>query len=414
MRTPMVISPFAPKDMPTINLVKGMRLVAVEAGIKYQGRKDLMLAVFLEGTVIAGILTKSKTCSAPVVWCRAQLKHGFARALVVNSGNANAFTGFLGDEAVRLITKAAADAVGCSQHEVYLASTGVIGEPLQAQTFTHLFDTMVKNASVGKDAWHDAARSIMTTDTYPKIASTSVMINGVYVSISGVVKGAGMIAPDMATMLAFIFTDASIDSSLLQSITNEISTKTFNCITVDGDTSTSDTLLIFATGACNHDKITDPDSSSALAFKSALYKIMHDLALQVVKDGEGISKFITIHITGAENDMAAHRIGMSLANSPLLKIAISGEDANWGRVVMAVGKAGEAANRDNIKISFGPNLLAEKGMRSPSYDEEIVSTYMKNSEIDISVDVGVGFGKATVWTCDLTHDYIKINSDYRT
>ncbi|MEN2494173.1 MAG: Arginine biosynthesis bifunctional protein ArgJ [Hyphomicrobiaceae bacterium hypho_1] len=413
MSSSQKISPFAPSLLPMIQHVQGVRLAAVEAKIKYHGRKDLMLAVLREGTIAAGVFTNSKTCSAAVLWCREQLKHNRARALVVNSGNANAFTGSLGDSAVKLVTKATADAIGCLQDDVYIASTGVIGEPLEAKLFTHLLDGMVKTASTVVDSWYDAARAIMTTDTFPKMASTNIILDGVNVNITGFVKGSGMVAPDMATMLAFIFTDAKINSSLLQDITSELSYKTFNCITVDGDTSTSDTVLVFATGACDNQEITDRKSDSALVLMSALHQVMHDLALQVVKDGEGLSKFITIHISGAENDTAAHRIGMSLANSPLLKTAISGEDPNWGRVVMAVGKAGEAANRDKLKICFGPNILAEDGIRSPHYNEDTVSDYMKNSEIDIKVDVGVGVGRATVWTCDLTHDYISINSDYR-
>ncbi len=411
MSSQMAPSPFAPSSEPAMSVVKGVRLAAVEAGITYQGRKDLMLAVFDEKTVVAGVLTKSKTRSAAVSWCRTQLQHGRARALVVNAGNANAFTGYRGNEAVEITAAAAADAIGCSQDDVYLASTGVIGEPLDAHAFAHLLNGMAETAIA--DAWHDAARAIMTTDTFPKMASTTVVIGDERITISGIVKGSGMIAPDMATMLAFIFTDANIERSILQSMTAEIADKTFNCITVDGDTSTSDTVLVFATGACGRARIADTHSDAATAFKSALQRVMHDLAIQVVKDGEGISKFITISVTGAENDTAAHCIGMSLANSPLVKTAIAGEDANWGRVVMAVGKAGEEADRDKIQIRFGPHLIAEKGLRSPDYDEGEVSRYMKNAEITITIDVGIGNGQATVWTCDLTHGYIAINADYR-
>ena len=405
------VSPFAPKSLPEMPEVKGVRFSAIEAGIKYNGRKDLMLAVFDAGSVAGGVLTKSKTCSAPVLWCREQLKHGRARALVVNAGNANAFTGQRGNEAATVTAAAAAAAVGCAEEDVYLASTGVIGEPLDAGSFAHLMQGMASEAR--SDSWHDAAAAIMTTDTFPKLATRSVEIAGQTVAVSGFVKGSGMIAPDMATMLGFVFTDANIEQGLLQAMASEISAKTFNCITVDGDTSTSDTVIVFATGAAGGKKIADPSSVEAGAFRAALHEVMHELALLVVKDGEGISKFVTINVTGAENDVAAHRIGMSLGNSPLVKTAIAGEDANWGRVVMAVGKAGEAADRDKIGIWFGPHLLAEAGLRAESYSEDVASAYMKNSEIEISVDVGVGTGKATVWTCDLTHGYISINADYR-
>jgi len=411
MSSPAKTSPFAPSTPPPMFAVKGVRLAAVEAGIKYQGRKDLMLAIFDDGTVAAGVLTKSKTCSAPVLWCRAQLQHSRARALVVNAGNANAFTGYRGDEAVKITAVAAADAIGCEPSHVYLASTGVIGEPLDADSFAHFLKGMAEIAA--PDVWHDAAHAIMTTDTFVKMASTSVTISDEDVVISGIAKGSGMIAPNMATMLAFIFTDADIERFLLQEMTAEISDRTFNCITVDGDTSTSDTVLVFATRACGHPQISDAQSEAAAAFKSALHHVMQDLALQVVKDGEGISKFVTIDITGAEDDRAAHRIALSVANSPLVKTAISGEDANWGRVVMAVGKAGEAADRDKLEIRFGPHLLAEKGLRSPDYNEDTISAYMKNAEIAIAIDVGVGSGQAKVWTCDLTHGYIAINADYR-
>ena len=404
-------SPFAPAFLPELQNVKGVRLAAIEAGIRYKGRKDLMLALFDEGTIAAGALTKSKTSSAAVFWCRERLQQGRAQALVVNAGNANAFTGYRGAEAVRITAAAAADAAGCPLDEVYIASTGVIGEPLEAGEFSYRLQGMAETAS--PDAWHDAAYAIMTTDTFPKMATTSLTIAGRSIAISGIVKGSGMIAPDMATMLGFIFTDVKIDRSLLQDMTAEIVDKTFNCITVDGDTSTSDTLLVFATGASGGATIVDGGSAEAAAFKEALHRIMHQLAILVVKDGEGISKFVTINVTGAEHDRAAHRIAMSLANSPLVKTALAGEDANWGRVVMAVGKAGEAADRDKIKIQFGSHLLAEHGLRSPCYDESVVSAYMKNAEIEITVDVGVGVGQATVWTCDLTHGYISINADYR-
>ena len=356
-------------------------------------------------------LTKSKTCSAPVLWCREQLKHGRARAVVVNAGNANAFTGQRGHDAVRVTAEAAATAVGCPAGHVYLASTGVIGEPLEAGEFAHRLQDMAANASAS--AWHDAAQAIMTTDTFPKLSTRTVELSGHTVNIGGFVKGSGMIAPDMATMLSFIFTDADIDQALLQTMTSEIADKTFNCITVDSDTSTSDTVLVFATGAAGNAQLASADSPDARKFADALLEVMRELALLVVKDGEGISKFISVTITGAEDDRAAHRIALAVGNSPLVKTAIAGEDANWGRIVMAVGKAGEAADRDRLKIQFGPHILANEGERAADYSEDTAAQYMKNSEIDIAVDVGVGTGRATIWTCDLTHGYISINADYR-
>ena len=405
------ISPFAPAlptDMPQL---AGVRFAAVEAGIKYRGRKDLMLAILDEGSVAAGVLTKSKTCSAPVLWCQERLQTGNARAVVVNAGNANAFTGRRGQDAVVITADAAASAVGCKVEEVYLASTGVIGEPLDAGEFAHRLTELVENASA--DAWQDAAAAIMTTDTFPKLATTSVDIAGETITISGIVKGSGMIAPDMATMLSFIFTDASIEQPVLQTLTSEVADKTFNCITVDSDTSTSDTVLVFATGKTSGPTISNAGSTEAAAFKAALNTVMLELAQLVVRDGEGISKFITVNVTGAENDRAAHRIAMTMGNSPLLKTAIAGEDANWGRVVMAVGKAGEAADRDRLRIQFGPHLVANEGERAPDYSEDNASAYMRNNEIEITVDVGIGNGSATIWTCDLTHGYISINADYR-
>ena len=295
--------------------------------------------------------------------------------------------------------------------EVYLASTGVIGEPLDAGEFAHRLAEMATGTSA--DAWHDAAAAIMTTDTFPKLATTTVDIGGEVLTVSGIVKGSGMIAPDMATMLSFIFTDAKIKQPVLQAITSETADKTFNCITVDSDTSTSDTVLVFATGKSQSAVISEATSAEAQAFKTALHNVMLELAQLVVKDGEGISKFVTINVTGAESDRAAHRIAMAMGNSPLVKTAIAGEDANWGRVVMAVGKSGEAADRDRLKIQFGPHVLANEGERAADYSEDTASAYMKNNEIEITVDVGVGNGVATIWTCDLTHGYISINADYR-
>ncbi|MEM7747539.1 MAG: bifunctional glutamate N-acetyltransferase/amino-acid acetyltransferase ArgJ, partial [Pseudomonadota bacterium] len=381
------------------------------AGIKYKGRKDLMLAVLDEGTVAGGVLTKSRTCSAAVNWCRERLKSGQARAVVVNAGNANAFTGKKGDDAVRLTAEAAADAVGCKTDEVYLASTGVIGEPMDAGAFAHSIKEMAGTAN--EAAWFDAASAIMTTDTFPKLATTTCTIGDKTVTIGGFAKGSGMIAPDMATMLSFVFTDAKIAQPLLQELTFGIADKTFNCITVDSDTSTSDTVLVFATGGAGNAEIQDKNTTEAKAFYDALHEVMLDLAQQVVKDGEGLTKFVTINVTGAASDAAAKRIALAMGNSPLLKTAIAGEDANWGRVVMAVGKSGEEADRDRLKIQFGPHVLANEGERAPDYSEDVAAAYMKNAEIEVSVDVGIGNGKATIWTCDLTHGYISINADYR-
>lgn len=409
------VSPFAPKSLPDMPAIAGVRFAAVAGGLKYKDRKDLMLADLAPGTIAAGVTTRSKTCSPAVLWCRDQLEHGQARAVVVNAGNANAFTGKAGAEAVQLTAAAAAAAVGCKPEEVFLASTGVIGEPMDVSSFSGLLSGMAPK--VDEMAWEEAARAIMTTDTYPKLTTTSFKAGGQEFHVAGFVKGSGMIAPDMATMLGFIFTDANITLPVLQTITRETADKTFNCITVDSDTSTSDTVLVFATGASETApptaNITDASSAEAQAFTEALHQVMLNLAQQVVRDGEGLSKFVEIEVTGAEDDRAAHRIAMTMANSPILKAAIAGEDPNWGRVVMAVGKAGEAADRDRLEIKFGDILVARNGLRAPDYKEEQGATYMKNDELRISVDVGIASGSATVWTCDLTHDYITINADYR-
>ena len=409
------ISPFAPAKLADVPAIDGVRFAACEAGIRYKNRTDLMVAVLDAGTTAAGVLTQSKTCSAPVLWCRQSLKGGKARILVVNSGNSNAFTGKKGREAVQMTADFAGKAVGCGPDEVYLASTGVIGEPLDASKFSHLLDGLTKSATAG--ACGDAARAIMTTDTYPKLASRKTKIGGVEVTINGFCKGAGMIAPDMATMLCFLFTDAAVSASALQQVVASGAATSFNCMTVDGDTSTSDTCLMFATGAAakRGQKPVEKASDPALAeFAAATQSLLQELAIMVAKDGEGVSKFVTLKIEGAESDKAARTIGLSIANSPLVKTAIAGEDPNWGRIVMAVGKAGEAADRDNLSIWFGDRIVADKGERAASYDEPTMAKYMKAREIEIRVDVGVkGPGKATIWTCDLTHDYISINADYR-
>jgi len=395
-------------------VIEGVRFSACEAGIRYKGRRDLMVAVMDAGTVAAGVLTQSKTCSAPVLWCRDSLKQGKARALVVNSGNANAFTGRKGREAVTMTAEYAAKAVGCAQHEVYLASTGVIGEPLDAGKFSHLLDGLAKSASA--EAGNDAARAIMTTDTFPKIASRKARIGNAEVTLAGFCKGAGMIAPDMATMLCFLFTDAAIAAAPLQALVAEGAAQSFNCMTVDGDTSTSDTCLLFATGAAHKrgQKRIETSGDPALAdFKAKLDDMMRELAILVAKDGEGVSKFVTLDVTGAENDAAARTIGLAVANSPLVKTAIAGGDPNWGRIVMAVGKSGAAADRDRLSIWFGDRIVAREGERAAEYDEPTMAEYMKKAEIEIRVDVGIGKGRARIWTCDLTHGYVSINADYR-
>jgi glutamate N-acetyltransferase/amino-acid N-acetyltransferase len=408
-------SPFAPKSLPTVPPIAGVRLATAAAGIRYQGRTDLLVAVLDAGTVVGGVTTQSKTCSAPVLWCRRSLAAGGrARVLVVNSGNANAFTGRRGVEATEITAAAAAKALGCSASEVYLASTGVIGEPMDATRFAHLLDNLARAAK--PDALEAAARAIMTTDTYPKIVVRKVALGGGEVTLAGICKGAGMIAPDMATMLCFMFTDAPIAQPLLQRLVAEHADRTFNCMTVDGDTSTSDTVLLFATGKAAERgarPISDAADPALAAFSAALGEAMRELAIMVAKDGEGLTKFVTIEVLGAEDDRAARVIAKSIANSPILKTAIAGEDPNWGRVVMAVGKSGEAADRDRLSIWFGPHCVARLGERAAEYDERTVAGYMKGAEIVIRADVGIASGRATVWTCDLTHDYVAINADYR-
>jgi glutamate N-acetyltransferase/amino-acid N-acetyltransferase len=408
------ISPFAPKSVPRLPAIEGVRIATAAAGIRYPGRIDLLLALFDPGTTVAGVLTNSKTASAPVDWCRAHLAHGMARALVVNSGNANAFTGKRGKQAVTLTAEAAARAADCLEADVYVASTGVIGEPLDAGKIVKQLGGLVREAKA--DAYADAARAIMTTDTFPKLATRKAEIDGVTVTINGIAKGAGMIAPDMATLLVFLFTDAAIEPRALRASLDPGVDNTFNAVTIDGDTSTSDTLLIFATGRATlrgAPRIVDWDDLRLAGFRLALAEVMHDLALQVVKDGEGLTKFVSVKVTGAESKRAARVIAKSIANSPLVKTAIAGEDPNWGRIVAAVGKAGEAADRDRLAIWFGEILVAKDGEVAPSYAEKDGAAYMQGPEIAITVDVGVGKEAATIWTCDLTKDYIAINADYR-
>jgi glutamate N-acetyltransferase/amino-acid N-acetyltransferase len=408
------ISPLAPKKYPEMPVIDGVRMATAEAGIKYKGRTDVLAMVFDEGTEVAGVFTRSKCPSAPVDFCRDNLAGGRARLLVVNSGNANAFTGKKGRESTGITGKAGAAAAGCPVGVVFLASTGVIGEPLDAGRFSHLLAGMVKDAK--PELWREAASAIMTTDTYPKVATVTVKLGNADVTINGIAKGAGMIAPDMATMLSFVATDAPIAAPVLQALLSGGVGKTFNAITVDSDTSTSDTLLLFATGAAKKrgapriDALKDPRLSG---FKRGLGKVLKSLALQVVRDGEGARKQVEVTVTGARSARSARKIALSIANSPLVKTAIAGEDANWGRVVMAVGKSGEPADRDRLSIWFGDNRLAFEGERDSGYSEAATSAYMKREDISIRADIGIGRGKATVWTCDLTKEYVAINGDYR-
>ena len=389
-----------------------MRFATIAAGMRYTGRTDVMLALFDRPAAVAGVFTRSKCPSAPVDWCRAHLQGGKARALVVNSGNANAFTGAVGAGAVAHVAEAAAKAIGAGRHEIFMASTGVIGEPLDGTRIARALETLVAEARA--DRLLDAAKAIMTTDTYPKIATARVRLGDAEVIVNGIAKGAGMIAPDMATMLAYVFTDAPIASSALQSMLSKSVERSFNAITVDSDTSTSDTLMIFATGAAaGAPRIEDAGDPRASAFRRALDRLLRDLAHQVVRDGEGARKFIEVNVSGAATRKAAKRIAFSIANSPLVKTACAGEDANWGRVVMAVGKAGEKAERDRLDIFFGKIRVAHHGQRDPAYDEAAASAYMKRDAIEIAVDLGLGRGRATVWTCDLTKEYVAINGDYR-
>lgn len=408
------ISPLAPKSYAKLPPIGGVLLGTVAAGIKYKGRTDLLVAKMVPGTRAAGVFTTSKTASAPVEWCRTNLAEGGeGRMLVVNSGNSNAFTGKAGVATVKATAAAAAQAGDCRQKDVFIASTGVIGQPMDPAPLVAGISTALEGASDEK--WDDAARAIMTTDTYPKLATRRVKVGDAEVTINGIAKGSGMIAPDLATMLVFIFTDAAIPAKILQTLLLLGVRDSFNAITVDSDTSTSDTVLVFATGAAMKEEapVTRAGDPRLRDFRAALDDIMLDLAHQVVKDGEGATKFIRIAVSGAQSHQAARRIGMAIANSPLVKTAIAGEDANWGRVVMAVGKSGEAADRDKLAIRIGGIDVAKNGMAVPGYDETPVARHMKGSDIDIEVDVGVGKSQATVWTCDLTYDYIRINADYR-
>jgi glutamate N-acetyltransferase/amino-acid N-acetyltransferase len=407
------ISPLAPAAFPSLPPIAGVRLAAAETGIRYKNRPDVLMALTDPGTTVAGCFTRSKSRSAPVDWCAANLSGGTARAVIINAGNANAFTGKAGVATVKAVAGAAAKRLRCKPSEIFQASTGVIGEPLNPDFMTAALDRLTADAD--PDCWSAAAQAIMTTDTFPKAATVTARLGGKTVTINGIAKGSGMIAPDMATMLVFIFTDAAIPSKILQKLLTKSVAPSFNCITVDGDTSTSDTVLMFATGAAGGalSGLRSADDPRLTGFAKALDFLCLDLAQQVARDGEGAEKFIEIAITGAENGKAAHRIAMSVANSPLVKTAIAGEDANWGRVVMAIGKAGEKAIRDKLRIKIGGISVAKNGMRDPGYKEAEIMPHMKGRHIVIEADVGVAKGKARVWTCDLTHGYIDINGSYR-
>ena len=411
---PLQISPLAPAAFPEMPPVGGVRFATAAAGIRYPGRTDVLLALFDVGTTVSGVFTRSKCPSAAVDWCRDRIKRGRAgaRALVVNSGNANAFTGKSGRAATKLTAAIAAKAAGCEPGDVFLASTGVIGEPLDASKFAGVMDRLAADAAPGR--WQDAAKAIMTTDTFPKGAAALVRMGPHTVTICGIAKGAGMIAPDMATMLSFLFTDAPVAPAVLNALLRRGVENTFNAVTIDGDTSTSDTLLAFATGTARGvaklARLADP---RVAAFRKGFDAVLANLAEQVARDGEGARKLVEVVVEGAASKKSARRIALSIANSPLVKTAIAGEDANWGRVVMAVGKAGEPANRDRLSIWFNGIRVAHKGERDPGYDETAVSAAMKRPEIALKVALGLGKGRDRVLTCDLTKEYVAINGDYR-
>ncbi len=410
MAGPIPVSPLA-TEMPALPPIAGVRLGVAAAGIRYQGRPDLVMAELAHGTAVAGVFTQSRCPGAPVDWCRHALKSGKARALVVNAGNANVFTGRRGAEAAAATAEGAASLIGCRPKQVFLASTGVIGEVLPHERLTAALPAL--HAGLAADGWEAAARGIMTTDTFPKAATRTAMIDGTAVTLSGFAKGSGMIAPDMATMLCFVFTDAKIPARALQSALGKGVERSFNATTVDSDTSTSDTVLLFATGQAKHARVPEEGGRIFREFRAALADLLLDLALQVVRDGEGAQKLIRVDVAGAVSSKSARRVAFAIANSPLVKTAVAGEDANWGRIVMAVGKAGEPADRDRLAVAIGGTWMARDGSVVPDYDEAPVVAHMKGREIGIAVDLGLGEGSYTAWTCDLTHGYIDINGSYR-
>ena len=404
-------SPLAPARFPALPTLAGVRLASGNCGIRYKGRADLLLVELAPGTTAAGVYTRSSMPSAPVMWCKTINARGRARAIVVNSGNANAFTGKVGDASVRRTVEGVRKLFGCAAHEVYVASTGVIGEPLPDEKITANLAAL--GARLSARAWPEAAAAIMTTDTFPKAATRTAKIAGTKVAINGIVKGSGMIAPNMGTMLGFVFTDARLPAPVLRALIARACDRSFNATTVDGDTSTSDTVVLCATGQARHRAVTSAANGHLKDFTVALDAVMRDLAQQVVRDGEGARKFIAITVKGAASDISARRVGLAIANSPLVKTAIAGEDANWGRLVMAVGKSGEPARQDKLGIRIGGVQVAKAGLRVPKFDEAPVARHMKGREIDIAIELGMGRGEAVVWTCDLTHGYISINADYR-
>ncbi|MBI1170957.1 bifunctional glutamate N-acetyltransferase/amino-acid acetyltransferase ArgJ [bacterium] len=407
-----LVSPLAPARFPDLPVIRGVEFAAVEAGVRYKNRKDVMLIRLAPGTAMAGVFTRSTTRSACVRDCQAKigLKNAEAAgaAIIVNSGNSNAFTGARGEESVAAITGGVAAALGVPATRVFSSSTGVIGEPLPHERITAAIPAL--QAALQEDAIAMAAQAMMTTDTFPKGASATIPGEGGMIHIAGIAKGSGMIAPDMATMLVYIFTDAKIPAASLQRIVSRNTDATFNSITVDSDTSTSDTLLVAATGLSDAAPLA---GATLKAFEKALAGVMLDLAHQVIRDGEGATKFVEVNVTGAASDGDAHKVALAIANSPLVKTAIAGQDPNWGRIVAAIGKSGAEADRDRLTIRFGSILVAEKGWRNPKYQEEDGAAYMRNPELVISVDMGLGKGKRKVWTCDLTNRYIEINADYR-
>ena len=402
------ISPLAPEGFPDIGVIDGVRFSSAAAGVKYKGRTDVMLAQLSAGSTIAGVFTSSATRSAPVLDCQEKLGliSDEGAAIIVNSGNSNAFTGKIGTDAMKAVVTGVADKLSLSPERVFSASTGVIGEPLPADRIINKLDDLVRDLS--ENGIEDAARAIMTTDTYAKGAVAEVQIGAKTVKIAGIAKGSGMIAPDMATMLVYLFTDAQVPQEDLQTLLSEVNKYTFNAITVDSDTSTSDTVLLAATGASKVAVTKDKTE-----FKAGLQSVMRDLAHQVVRDGEGASKFVEIEVIGAQNDRDAKTHAFAIANSPLVKTALAGSDPNWGRIVMAIGKSGALADRDRIKIWFGDILVATDGFVAPSYTENDGASYMQQAELRIRVDIGLGAGRFTAWTCDLTHQYVSINADYR-
>ena len=409
---PLPVSPLAPESQPDLPPIAGCRCGSIAAGLRYKGRNDLTMLAFAPGTTVAGVQTTSTTAGAPITWNAKRLPGGSARAVIVNAGNANVFNGEQGDRDVAATAAAVGEALGCAAEEVLVASTGVIGEPLPVDRLTAAVPGLVDH--LREDGWAEVAAGILTTDTFEKRATATVEIDGAPVTINGIAKGSGMIAPNMATMLAYVATDAALPAGVLQELLGPVADRTFNCVTVDSDMSTSDMCLLFATGmGARHKAVESADDPALAAFAAALEDVLRDLAIQIARDGEGAQKLITIDVAGAEDDCAARTVAMAIGNSPLVKTAIAGEDANWGRIVMAVGKSGEKAERNRLGVRVGGITIARDGGRDPDYREEQIDAHMKGREIHIEVDLGLGAGRARVWTCDLTHGYIDINAVYR-